>query len=126
MPVVHFGYWNETLTSGPPKATSRRSRPVWADGNPTDAAIGAKLGFDQLDTCCTRRACARRLSASSSRRCPMARAACSTRKGRSSCGATAWVHPQGDRAPAQGPQILGDTLPPKLQYEVERVPKPTS
>jgi len=47
MPVVHFGYWNETLDKWAAEGhiTPEQAR-TWADGNPTDAAIGAKLGFD--------------------------------------------------------------------------------
>lgn len=47
MPVVHFGYWRETLDKWameghitPEQAAS------WGDGNPTDAVIARKLGFD--------------------------------------------------------------------------------
>ncbi len=47
MPVVHFGYWNETLlkwaTEGHITADEAQS---WSDGNPTDAIIAEKLGFD--------------------------------------------------------------------------------
>ena len=46
-PVVHFGFWAETLqkwvTEGHISAEDARN---WSDGNPADAAIGGKLGFD--------------------------------------------------------------------------------
>ena len=47
MPVVHFGYWNETLDKWAQEGhiTEEQAR-SWADGNPTDAAIAQKLGFD--------------------------------------------------------------------------------
>jgi hypothetical protein len=53
MPVVHFGYWNETLDkwAGAGHITAEQAR-AWSDGNPTDAAIAAKLGFDfNWNTC---------------------------------------------------------------------------
>lgn len=47
LPVVHFGFWRETLEKWaaeghilPEEAKS------WGDGNPTDAVISQKLGFD--------------------------------------------------------------------------------
>jgi len=47
MPLVHFGYWNETLDKWAAEGhiTVAEAR-AWGDGNPTDAVIGAKLGFD--------------------------------------------------------------------------------
>ena len=47
MPVVHFGYWNETLDKWAKEGhiTEEQAR-SWGDGNPTDTAIGEKLGFD--------------------------------------------------------------------------------
>jgi len=47
MPVVHFGYWNETLDKWAAEGhiTEAQAR-TWGDGNPTDAEIAAKLGFD--------------------------------------------------------------------------------
>ena len=47
MPVVHFGYWNETLDKWAREGhiTEEQAR-SWGDGNPTDAGIAAKLGFD--------------------------------------------------------------------------------
>ena len=50
MPVVHFGYWNETLDKWAAEGhiTPEQAR-TWADGNPTDAAIGAKLWISGRD-----------------------------------------------------------------------------
>jgi hypothetical protein len=47
MPVVHFGYWNETLDKWAVEGhiTEDEAR-SWGDGNPTDAVIAKKLGFD--------------------------------------------------------------------------------
>ena len=47
MPLVHFGFWDETLEKW---AREGRFDPelarTWGDGNPSDVAITAKLGFD--------------------------------------------------------------------------------
>jgi uroporphyrinogen decarboxylase len=47
LPVVHFGFWRETLqkwaSEGHIPAAEAQS---WGDGNPTDAVLSAKLGFD--------------------------------------------------------------------------------
>ena len=47
MPIVHFGYWGETLLRWAKEGhiTSQEAESQ-ADGNPTDEAIAAKLGFD--------------------------------------------------------------------------------
>jgi len=47
MPVVHFGFWDDTLEKWAAEGhiTWEEAR-NWADGNPTDAIITAKLGFD--------------------------------------------------------------------------------
>lgn len=47
LPVVHFGFWNETLDKWAAEGhlTEEEAR-TWGDGNPTDAAISRKLGFD--------------------------------------------------------------------------------
>lgn len=47
MPVVHFGYWRETLDKWAVEGhiTEEQAR-TWGDGNPTDDAIAQKLGFD--------------------------------------------------------------------------------
>lgn len=47
LPLVHFGYWNETLDKWAAEGHITASEAEnWADGNPTDAAIADKLGFD--------------------------------------------------------------------------------
>ena len=47
LPVVHFGYWDETLDKWAEEGhITREEADGWADGNPTDAVISAKLGFD--------------------------------------------------------------------------------
>lgn len=47
MPLVHFGFWQETLEkwSREGHITQEEAR-LWADGNPQDFSIGNKLGFD--------------------------------------------------------------------------------
>ncbi|MGC9467611.1 MAG: uroporphyrinogen decarboxylase family protein [Anaerolineae bacterium] len=53
MPVVHFGYWDETLLKWAEEGhiTDNQAR-HWADGNPIDAEIAKKLGFDfNWNTC---------------------------------------------------------------------------
>ncbi|NOY79864.1 MAG: hypothetical protein GXP31_02545 [Kiritimatiellaeota bacterium] len=47
LPVVHFGYWNETLLRWAREGhiTQEEAR-TWGDGNPADKAISTKLGFD--------------------------------------------------------------------------------
>jgi uroporphyrinogen decarboxylase len=47
MPVVHFGYWPETLLKWAREGhiTQEEAR-RWVDGNSVDARIGEKLGFD--------------------------------------------------------------------------------
>ena len=46
-PIVHFGFWGETLEKWVAEGhlTLEEAR-GWGDGNPTDAAISEKLGFD--------------------------------------------------------------------------------
>ncbi len=47
LPVVHFGYWNETLHKWAAEGhITWEEAHAWGDGNPTDAQIAAKLGFD--------------------------------------------------------------------------------
>lgn len=47
LPLVHFGYWPETLSKWADEGhLSRREAAGWADSNPIDAVIAAKLGFD--------------------------------------------------------------------------------
>jgi uroporphyrinogen decarboxylase len=47
LPIVHFGYWNETLDKWAAEGhiTPEQAR-MWADGNAVDAEIAASLGFD--------------------------------------------------------------------------------
>lgn len=47
LPVVHFGYWNETLDKWAQEGHITADEAAhWWDGGPTDATIAAKLGFD--------------------------------------------------------------------------------
>ena len=47
VPVVHFGYWNETLQKWATEGhLSEELARAWSDGNPADAEINTKLGFD--------------------------------------------------------------------------------
>ena len=47
LPVVHFGFWRETLEKWAQEGYIREQEArTWGDGNPTDAAITEKLGFD--------------------------------------------------------------------------------
>jgi len=47
MPVVHFGFWKETLDKWVKEGhISREVAESWSDGNPTDAALSMQLGFD--------------------------------------------------------------------------------
>jgi len=47
LPVVHFGFWGETLQKWAEEGhlTADEAK-NWGDGNPTDAVISRKLGFD--------------------------------------------------------------------------------
>jgi len=47
LPIVHFGFWEETLEKWAEEGhlTLAEAR-AWRDGSPTDAMIGEKLGFD--------------------------------------------------------------------------------
>jgi uroporphyrinogen decarboxylase len=47
LPIVHFGFWEETLAKWAEEGhlTLAEAR-AWGDGNPADAVIGEKLGFD--------------------------------------------------------------------------------
>ncbi|MCU0501030.1 MAG: hypothetical protein MUC51_04565 [Anaerolineae bacterium] len=47
MPVVHFGFWNETLAKWAEEGhiTAEQAR-KWGDGNAADFEVGNKLGFD--------------------------------------------------------------------------------
>lgn len=47
MPVVHFGYWNETLVKWANEGhISMEMAKSWGDGNPTDAELDKLLGWD--------------------------------------------------------------------------------
>jgi hypothetical protein len=47
LPIVHFGYWRETLHKWAAEGhLTAAEAEDWKDGNPTDAAIAKKLGFD--------------------------------------------------------------------------------
>ena len=47
LPVVHFGFWTETLQKWAAEGhLTAEEAGTWGDGNPTDAEIGVKLGFD--------------------------------------------------------------------------------
>ena len=47
LPLLHFGFWRETLYQWVAEGhlTEDEARD-WADGNPTDAVISRRLGFD--------------------------------------------------------------------------------
>lgn len=47
LPLVHFGFWQETLEKWAQEGhlTGEEAR-AWRDGNPADTVISAKLGFD--------------------------------------------------------------------------------
>ncbi|MBN1370609.1 MAG: hypothetical protein JW987_01515 [Anaerolineaceae bacterium] len=47
LPLVHFGFWHETLDDWAAQGhISREEARDWADGNAVDDAIGGRLGFD--------------------------------------------------------------------------------
>jgi len=47
LPIVHFGFWGETLHKWAGEGhISRDIAETWGDGNPTDARISEILGFD--------------------------------------------------------------------------------
>jgi hypothetical protein len=47
VPVVHFGYWRETLEKWAREGhITEEEASGWGDGNPYDAQLGKKLGFD--------------------------------------------------------------------------------
>jgi len=47
LPIVHFGFWTQTLGKWVREGhLTLEEAESWADGNPTDAVISAKLGFD--------------------------------------------------------------------------------
>lgn len=53
MPMVHFGFWTETLEKWAAEGhITKEEAESWGDGNPADRAISAKLGFDFNYACC--------------------------------------------------------------------------
>ena len=47
LPLVHFGYWTETLSKWATEGhVSEAEVRGWSDGNPIDNALSARLGFD--------------------------------------------------------------------------------
>lgn len=47
LPIVHFGFWGQTLEKWAAEGhLTQEDARDWGDGNPTDARISAKLGFD--------------------------------------------------------------------------------
>jgi len=47
LPVVHFGFWKDTLEKwGEEGHLTPEEVEEWGDGNPTDVVVGDKLGFD--------------------------------------------------------------------------------
>ncbi len=47
LPVLHFGFWGETLHKWAAEGhLSEAEARSWGDGNPTDSAISKRLGFD--------------------------------------------------------------------------------
>jgi hypothetical protein len=53
LPIVHFGFWHETLMKWQQEGhITAEEATTWADGNPADQTIGAKLGFDFNWGCC--------------------------------------------------------------------------
>jgi uroporphyrinogen decarboxylase len=47
IPIVHFGYWDETLDKwAAERHITKRDAEDWRDGNDVDRKIGAMLGFD--------------------------------------------------------------------------------
>ena len=47
MPVVHFGFWNETMQKWADEGhITAEEASQWGDGNPADLSITRKLGFD--------------------------------------------------------------------------------
>jgi hypothetical protein len=47
LPVVHFGFWRETLQKWAAEGhITEEEAAAWGDNNPTDAVLSKKLGFD--------------------------------------------------------------------------------
>ena len=53
MPVLHFGFWDDTLDKWAAEGhITAEEAAKWGDGNPSDMAISKKLGFDFNYYCC--------------------------------------------------------------------------
>ena len=53
MPIVHFGFWNDTLEKWAAEGhITQEEADEWGDGNPFDIVISKKLGFDFNYYCC--------------------------------------------------------------------------
>jgi uroporphyrinogen decarboxylase len=47
LPIVHFGYWDETLIKWAEEGhITQEEAHTWGDGNEADTSVGHKLGFD--------------------------------------------------------------------------------
>jgi uroporphyrinogen decarboxylase len=47
LPIVHFGFWTDTLNKWADEGhITREEAKSWGDGNPTDVVVSRKLGFD--------------------------------------------------------------------------------
>ncbi len=47
LPIVHFGFWNETLEKWAEEGyITKEEAHDWVDGNPIDAILSERLGFD--------------------------------------------------------------------------------
>ncbi len=47
LPIVHFGFWKDTLDKWAEEGhLTKEEAEEWGDGNPVDAVVSAKLGFD--------------------------------------------------------------------------------
>ncbi|MDR3552300.1 MAG: hypothetical protein P4L75_04170, partial [Clostridia bacterium] len=47
IPLVHLGFWNETLTKWREQGhVTEEEESCWADGNKFDSSVAARLGFD--------------------------------------------------------------------------------
>ncbi len=47
LPIVHFGFWNETLLKWADEGyITKEEAHEWVDGNPIDAILSERLGFD--------------------------------------------------------------------------------
>jgi len=52
LPIIHFGYWGETLAKWRDEGhVTAEEATTWGDGNEVDTVVAAKLGFDMNWTC---------------------------------------------------------------------------